>query len=167
MKTSPKYTLLGAAALLAACFALPVQAQRSSGSLSDQVRRLEYQSDQFRDEVAAHYRGSGAYRFLMDYANQIDRKVNHLEDLADAGRGARDMIRVDLVDLDGLVDRIHRVLDALDRGSYGRGHGSSEHLHEVVVAMSSTINRMQEITNGPGSGHGRGRGDFNRDWDRR
>lgn len=133
-----------AAALLTACLMIPSLSDASPRLyLKDQIEKLAEQTAQFRREIDTHYRQSKAYRHLVADARAINLTIDDLDEFVNQDRQDIGHVYAQVAELDRRIGHLLWLIDAIERGEYGRFGQPTDHGSELAYQMKETASRIR------------------------
>ncbi len=141
MKT--KFTLMPAAAITAVAM-MTGTATAGDDPLEKYIESVEDIAEDLEDEFKDHFRRSEAYRYVMADVGDILDLAERIEDNLDEGYRSLRFVKRDVEELDDLTRRLHRTVDAAERGRYrGYVEGDTRYVHRMLDAIDRKVHSME------------------------
>ena len=156
---------LALAVALAAIALVALAAPKAVAGPDHRLERLSHSLDvissELCEEFGAHYRHTAIYHHVVNDAHRIEDEARHLERLAHDPNASLRHIQRDLEDIAGLAHHLHQLIDRAERGYYGRIHGCTDHVHDLLSSLEHVIHSMEDevrhlMHRGPSCHTGRG-----------
>lgn len=156
---------LALAVALAATALVALAAPKAVAGPDNRLERLSHSlegiSSELCEEFGAHYRHTAIYHHLVNDAHRIEDEARHIERLAHDPYASLRHIQHDLEEIDGLAHHLHNLIDRAERGYYGRIHGCTDHVHDLLSSLEHVIHAMEDevrsmMHRGPSCETGRG-----------
>lgn len=142
MKKSYSKLVITATAALFVLGAPKVKAEGGERLIS-YAHTLEDTVANLNDELREHYSQTSVFRAMLTDTAMIQAEADHIDQLAHNPYSSLIQLLTDINEVDKYVHHLHELVDATERGRYGRVLGDPEHVHSLIEYMEQIVHSLE------------------------